>query len=395
MHLKNKRIIIGKDIIKEGDTVTLNGHNGEIYRGKLSHTTNHRDKTIEEILSMKNRSIKTVIKANGETEHDMNTAFKYHADGIGLCRTEHMFFLPEHLKVLRSAIFNCSKNKEEAYQKLLDLQIDQFICLFTSSKGKPINIRLLDPPLDEFMPKNDVDVKEMAKVLKIKEEKLKRSLNLYKESNPMMGSRGIRLAFLSPLYKIQIESIFSAYKNCVLQGIPVKLEITVPFVMDVREVLHISEQIKSIASQFEKTYNVKLPYKLGVMIEVPSLALQAKELAKHVDFLSFGTNDLTQLVFGLARNDSDCLINTYRKQNLLSQNPFNTVHDIIFTLIEKVINDAKKGNPNIVIGVCGEHAGDEQSIKKFSKLSLDYLSCSPHRVPEAQIFLEKYTINKE
>tara|TARA_Y100000780_G_scaffold230328_1_gene252201 strand:- start:1492 stop:2526 length:1035 start_codon:yes stop_codon:yes gene_type:complete len=344
---------------------------------------------------MKNRSTKTVIKANGETKHDMHTAFKYHADGIGLCRTEHMFFHPEHLKILRVAIFNIFKNKEEAHEKLLNLQTEQLIDLFTSSKGKSINIRLLDPPLDEFMPKNDVEVREIALALKITEENIKHSLNLYKESNPMMGSRGVRLAFLSPLYKIQIEAIFAAYKSCLLKGVPIQLEITLPFVMEVEEVFQISEQIKSISAQFEKMYNVKLPYKLGVMIEVPSLAFQATELAKHVDFLSFGTNDLTQLIFGLARNDSDFLINTYQKQNILSENPFNTVHDIIITLIEKVIHDAKRGNPNIIIGVCGEHAGDEQSIKKFSKLSLDYLSCSPHRVPEAQIFLEKYTINKE
>ena len=393
---KNKIIKINNKIYEEGSYISLNGSSGEIYEGLLQTEKPKITENFEKILSWANEYKKIKVRANADTEADAKIAINFKADGIGLCRTEHMFFEKEKIFSIRKLIVSDKEeDRKKALKELLPMQQKDFEKLFQSVNGKNLTIRLLDPPLHEFLPKTDEEIYELAQSLKIEIKELKDKVNSLKEFNPMMGLRGCRLGIIYPeITSMQAEAIFKALINVRKKGYKVKPEIMIPLVGDVKELKYIKEIIINIANLILKGTDIK--YKIGTMIEVPRSAVLADSISKEADFFSFGTNDLTQMTFGFSRDDAGTFINDYYEKQILTFDPFKTIDKQgVGKLMIVAIKLAKKINKNIELGVCGEHGGDAESIKFFQKIGIDYVSCSPYRVPLAILSSAQYELENK
>jgi pyruvate,orthophosphate dikinase len=328
------------------------------------------------------------VRTNADTPKDAEVARKFGAEGIGLCRTEHMFFEASRIKAVRKMIVaRNEKDRREALMTLLPFQKQDFIGIFKVMEGLPVTIRLLDPPLHEFLPNNDADIAEIAKELGIEFDDLKATVISLHEVNPMMGHRGCRLSITYPeILEMQTRAIIEAAIELTKQGYKIKPEIMIPVVGLVNEVKILKGQIVKITDELMKKNNVKIEYKVGTMIEVPRACVTADEIATEAEFFSFGTNDLTQLTFGFSRDDSGKFLPDYIEKGILEKDPFATLdRKGVGELVKMAVEKGKKTRPDIKIGICGEHGGDPDSIEFCHMAGMNYVSCSPYRVPIAKL----------
>jgi pyruvate,orthophosphate dikinase len=385
---KNKQAILGNETLKEGTVITIDGSTGAIYSGAVATEEGTFSREFLAILEWADQIRKLHVRTNADTPQDALLARKFGAEGIGLCRTEHMFFGSKRITAMREMILaQSAEQRKKALDKLLPFQKNDFFEIFKAMDGLPVTIRTLDPPLHEFLPKDEVQIKRLAKSLRLPEEKVNQIISQLKEDNPMLGFRGCRLGIIYPeITEMQTRAIFEAACEAIKSGIKVLPEIMVPFVGTVNEFLHQKRIIERVANLIMAKYQVKVNYQIGTMIEIPRAALIADKLAQHADFFSFGTNDLTQTVFGYSRDDLGNFLPGYLDQQIIEANPFQVIDkEGVGTIMSTSIKLARRTKPRIKIGVCGEHGGEPDSIIFFHKIGVDYVSCSPHRIPTARI----------
>ena len=382
----NKTMIVGKYTLKEGDFISVSGHTGEIYLGKIPLKENSFSDELKEFVSWASKIKRMGVRMNADTPEDAEQGKAFGAKGIGLCRTEHMFFKKDKIWTIREFILSDrGEEKEKALEKLHNLQKEDFLNIFKILNGDEANIRLLDPPVHEFLPKTLEDKKKMAEILSISLEDIEKRIYRLKDENPMLGHRGCRLGVSYPeLYRIQARAIIEAAYECAKKGIKVHPEIMIPFIMEAKELAYLREEIQEEIENFFKQVGATVEYKLGTMIEIPRACLLANEIAEYADFFSFGTNDLTQMSMGLSRDDSVKFLDAYREKGIWEGEPFYSIDTKAVTkLVEFGVKNGKIAKPNLKIGVCGEHGGDPKSIEFFEAQKFDYVSCSPFRVPTA------------
>ena len=381
---KKKIMTINGKQYSSNDYLSLDGTTGNVYEGVIETTDSNLSDKFLTMLEWAKKYKKLGVRANADIAKDAKVALDFGAEGIGLCRTEHMFFEKDKIFAIRKMIVAPTEEERiSALTVLLKMQEKDFEGLFKAANGKILTIRYLDPPLHEFLPKTEDEVKELATSLNMTVSALRKKIDSLKEFNPMMGLRGCRLSIVYPeIAVMQTTAIFKAAKKVMKQGIDVKLEIMIPLVGDVAELKYLKDIILNVAKRLNKDNEVK--YKIGTMIEVPRSVTQADEIAKEADFFSFGTNDLTQMTFGYSRDDAGAFINDYYQKGILKFDPFKTIDkEGVGKLMMVAIKLAKASNKKTELGVCGEHGGDEESVKFFNKIGLDYVSCSPYRVPVA------------
>ena len=376
---------INGETYKEGDYFSIDGTTGQLYPGKIETKLPEFSGPFEQILEWA-KAVKTLgVKANADNERDSKTAIKFGAEGIGLTRTEHMFFDEERITNVREMIIaETQEEREKALEKLLPHQLKDFKEIFKVMDGKSVTIRLLDPPLHEFLPQKD-EVKEVAKKLNVTEERLLRALDQLHEFNPMLGHRGCRLAVTYPEISImQTKAIIMAAIEMAKQNIVVKPEIMIPLISTVEEFVYLKKYVKETADQLIREAGVELEYLVGTMIETPRAALIANDVAKEADFFSYGTNDLTQMTYGFSRDDAGKFLGEYKEKGIFEHDPFQSVDQTgVGELVSIATERGKASNKNLIIGICGEHGGDPSSVNFFHKAGLDYVSCSPFRIPIA------------
>lgn len=375
---------VGEEKIFKGDYITINGSNGEIIQGTVPIVQPQSSEIFQTIMSWTDEVRTLGVRANADTPEDVKIAQGFNSDGIGLCRTEHMFFSTDRIKIVQELITaDTDKERECALGKLETIQKNDFKEIFAIMQGKPITIRLLDPPLHEFLPQGDAVIEEIAKSSGRSISNIKNKILELSEKNPMLGHRGCRLAISHPqIYEMQARAIFSAVKE-LQEEKSAKPEIMIPFIMDETEFSIICSMIEKISKSFN--YDRK-DYLIGTMIELPRAALTADKIAKHADFFSFGTNDLTQTTMGLSRDDATKFLCHYHTQKILKDDPFEVLDtDGVGELIKIAVDKARRTSPKIKLGVCGEHGGNPKSIHFFTQVGLDYVSCSPFRVPVAKL----------
>ena len=375
--------------VKEGDIITIDGSTGEVMLGEVKTINPDISGDFSEIMKWADETRTLKIRANAETPLDSRTAREFGAEGIGLCRTEHMFFDEERILYVRQMIL--SKTKEDrlkSLDKILPFQKKDFLEIFTIMKGFPVTVRLLDPPLHEFLPKTDKEIDIVANSLKIHSSEIKNRINYLHEENPMLGHRGCRLAISFPeIYEMQCRAIFEALfelqKKKIESIIP---EIMIPLVATQKEIEILRALVDKVAQEVQKKNNFKVDYLVGTMIELPRAALNAKSIAKYADFFSFGTNDLTQTTLGISRDDSGKFLDDYVENKIFKVDPFISIdQEGVGELIKLACLGGLETKKNIKLGICGEHGGDPDSIEFCHKIGLNYVSCSPYRVPIARL----------
>ncbi len=390
-----KSMTVNGVTIHQGDYITLDGSAGEIYSGDLQLKEPELPHSYYEILKWADQMRTLKVRTNADTPYDAQNAIKMGAEGIGLCRTEHMFFDTEErrLAIQEMIVAETLESRKVALAKLLPFQTNDFYGIFKAMNGKPVTIRLIDPPLHEFTPKDDVGVGKLSKITGIAPEKIKHRCEQLHESNPMLGHRGCRLCITYPeILDMQITAIISAAIKCVKEGIKVFPEIMHPLTMDKKEFQVLDKQTRSVADDLIKQAKVKLPYLVGTMIEIPRAALLANELAETAEFFSFGTNDLTQMTLGLSRDDAGRFLPTYVAtekdggKGIFRDDPFQSLDQEGVGMLVKIgIERGRSTRKNIKIGICGEHGGEAESVKFCHRIGMDYVSCSPYRVPIARL----------
>jgi pyruvate,orthophosphate dikinase len=385
-------------IIREGDTITIDGASGEVMLGTVPTVQPKISGYFSTIMNWSNEFKKLKIRTNTETEKDSKIAREFGAEGIGLCRTEHMFFDQERILSVREMILSKSKeDRKIALAKLLPHQRNDFKSIFKVMHGLPVTIRLLDPPLHEFLPKTKKEIEEVANSIDLDSKEVKNRIEELHEQNPMLGHRGCRLGISFPeIYEMQCEAIFEALIECKKEKIKsVTAEIMIPLISTDTELKILRMLVDRIADKIQKKYKTKIDYIVGTMIELPRAALQAKKISKYADFFSFGTNDLTQTTFGISRDDSGKFLNDYLNNNIFKIDPFISLdQNGVGELIKIASIRGKSANKKIKLGICGEHGGDPKSIEFFSRAGLDYVSCSPFRVPVARLAAAQAELKK-
>ena len=395
---KSKQCRLGGVKLKELSHLTLDGSAGLVIDGLVPLIQSRLTRSFTRMVTWANEVRTMKVRANADTPLDAKMARKFGAQGIGLCRTEHMFFDEERIFLFRKKILaDNDKARSEAIKKLLPIQRKDITGIFKVMEGLPVTIRLLDPPLHEFLPQSSREIKSLARELKVSSGALIKKIESLNETNPMLGHRGCRLGITYPeIYKMQVRAILEAGCRLAKKGVNVYPEIMVPLVGHVNEFKIVREYILEVAAEVLKKEGVDLQYKIGTMIELPRAALTADEIAREADFFSFGTNDLTQTGFGLCRDDSASFLRQYVDQGLLKDDPFVTLdHDGVGQLIHIAVEKGRKAKPRIHMGVCGEHGGDPASIGFFNRLGLDYVSCSPYRVPTAILAAAQAVIKED
>ncbi|RKD33490.1 pyruvate, phosphate dikinase [Thermohalobacter berrensis] len=385
----NNRFIAGEEIIKEGDYISLDGNTGKVYKGKIKTTIPGLSGNFNTLLEWTDNFRRLGVWANADKAADAKKALDFGAEGIGLCRTEHMFFDDERINYVRRMIIAKDTNERiKALDKLFTFQKDDFKSLFETMKDKPVIIRLLDPPLHEFLPQDEKGIKELSKELNVDFSKLKYTVEKLKEFNPMLGHRGCRLGITYPeIYEMQTKAIIAAAVE-VKRGkdVDVKPEIMIPLVGIDKEIKEIRDRVTEIADTIISESGIRLKYKVGTMIEVPRASLVADKIAEYADFFSFGTNDLTQMTFGFSRDDAGKFLTIYRENGILEEDPFTTIDENgVGKLVKMGVELGRSVKPDIVVGICGEHGGDPKSIELCNRIGLNYVSCSPYRVPVARL----------
>ena len=350
---------------------------------------------LQELLSWADILRKTAVFANADNEIDANTAVKFGAQGIGLCRTEHMFFAGERIDYVRSMILCKTSAERKIYlDKILEMQVEDFIQNFSIMKDLPVTIRLLDPPLHEFLPKLENEFSKLASLLKINEEEVSLRISALQEVNPMLGHRGCRLAISYPeIYIMQVRAIFTAIENVQRNyNITPKVEIMVPIVSDPNELKFVRELIEGEYLNYTSKNNLDINYFIGTMIELPRSAILAGEIAKYADFLSFGTNDLTQTTYGISRDDAGRFLNDYYDKDIFTHDPFDELDEKGVGFLIQLACDNSRKVKDIKLGVCGEHGGKASAAKFFVETGLTYVSCSPYRIPIIRLALAQEEI---
>ena len=396
---ETKQFKAGDEVVKEGEIITIDGGTGKVMKGMVPTVQSEISGYFSTIMKWADKFRKLKVRTNAETESDSKTAREFGAEGIGLCRTEHMFFDEERILSVRQMILSKSKeDRDSALSKLLPYQKNDFRKIFKVMSGLPVTVRLLDPPLHEFLPKTDKDIEDVARSLNLGAKEVKERITELHEENPMLGHRGCRLGISFPeIYEMQCEAIFEALvelKKEKTKGAFV--EIMIPLVSTDIELKILRALVDRIAKKIKNKYKIKIEYVVGTMIELPRAALQARSISKHADFFSFGTNDLTQTTLGISRDDSGKFLNDYINNKIFEVDPFVSIdQDGVGELIEIASERGRKANKNLKLGICGEHGGDPKSIEFCSRTGLDYVSCSPFRVPVARLAAAQAELRKQ
>ncbi|MBL7716982.1 MAG: pyruvate, phosphate dikinase [Bdellovibrionales bacterium] len=388
---EKREFSVGGLVLKEGDWVTINGSTGEVIKGKVATIAPVLNQDFQELMKWVDEIRQIGVRTNADTPTDSKVARSFGAEGIGLCRTEHMFFDPERIDAVREMILaDSTQGRERALEKILPMQKADFKAIFREMRGLPVTIRLLDPPLHEFIPHTDKEIQELAKKIDVSFDRLKRKAESLHEFNPMLGHRGCRLGVSFPeIYRTQVRAIMEAACELVRdEGFTIEPEIMIPLVGDFRELKFVREYCEiEIKRVLEKCgVKGKVPYKIGTMIELPRAALTADEIAKDAEFFSFGTNDLTQTTYGLSRDDSGMFLKDYIDAKIYEKDPFASLDQVgVGRLMKLAIDEGRKSRRTLKVGICGEHGGDPASVEFCHRANLDYVSCSPYRVPIARL----------
>lgn len=372
----------------EGDLITVDGTNGQILAGAPDMLEAALDTPFKKLMAWADDSRDIAIRANADTPADAQTAKNFDAEGIGLCRTEHMFFEEDRLTVMREMIFaDEGTDRAAALERLLPMQRRDFTYLFQIMQGKPVCIRLFDPPLHEFLPTDRTGVRHLADALNLPVSRVERRIEALSEYNPMLGMRGVRLGITVPeIYEMQARAIFEATIDASADGAPIVPEIMLPLVSAKREVELVKTRVDAVAAAVRNERNVDFDYRLGVMVETPRAALRAEDIAPSCHFFSFGTNDLTQMTYGLSRDDAGRFMSEYVRQGVFHEDPFHTMDlEGVGELVQLGAQRGRSARPDIVLSVCGEHGGNPESIAFCRTIGMDYVSCSPFRVPVAML----------
>ena len=383
--------------IKEGDLITIDGSTGRIILGEVKTVKPEISGDFSKLMSWADGFRKLKIRTNSETPLDSKIARDFGAEGIGLCRTEHMFFDEDRILSVREMILSKSKeDRAKALEKLLPHQKNDFIEIFKIMNGLPVTVRLLDPPLHEFLPKSASEINDISKSLNLSIKEIEGRIEEQHEQNPMLGHRGCRLGISFPeIYEMQIRAIFEALVECKKRkNKSIMPEIMIPLVSTEAEIKIMKDLVINVARKVQNENKTKIKFLVGTMIELPRAAIKAKEIAKYAEFFSFGTNDLTQTTFGISRDDSGKFLNDYIENKIFDIDPFISIDDGVGDLIEIAVTRGKKQNKKIKLGICGEHGGDPKSIEFCSKVGLDYVSCSPYRVPVARLAAAQAQLKK-
>lgn len=381
--------------LRAGDTVTIDGSNGEVLAGEPQMLEAAQDDAFRTLMAWADEVRDIDVRANADTPADAQTAKNFAAQGIGLCRTEHMFFEADRLTVMREMIFaDTSPDRAAALERLLPMQRADFIELFRIMQGLPVCIRLFDPPLHEFLPSDRAGHRELAEALDLPLSDVERRVEALSEYNPMLGMRGVRLGITVPeIYDMQARAIFEATIEASREGEPVEPEIMIPLVSAKREVELVKTRIDAVAAAVRNEKGQDFTYRLGVMVETPRAALKAGEIAPHAAFLSFGTNDLTQMTYGLSRDDAGRFMSAYVQQGVFPEDPF---HDLdtegVGELLEIGAKRGRDARPDLVLSICGEHGGSPESIAFSRAAGFNYVSCSPFRVPVARLAAAQFAV---
>ena len=397
INYENKSFKTSSIEIKEGEVITIDGSTGRIISGSVATVKPEISGDFSKLMSWADSFRKLNIRTNSETPKDTKTAKDFGAEGIGLCRTEHMFFDEERILSVREMILSKTKeDRAKALEKLLPHQKKDFVEIFKIMSGMPVTVRLLDPPLHEFLPRTAKEINEVANVVSLPVKEVESRIEELHEQNPMLGHRGCRLGISFPeIYEMQCRAIFEALaelkKKKIKSAFP---EIMIPLVSTEAEIKIMKDLVINIASEVQKEHKIKIKFMVGTMIELPRAAIKAKEIAKHAEFFSFGTNDLTQTTFGISRDDSGKFLNDYIDNKIFSIDPFVSIDDGVADLVEIAVEKGKSQNKKLKLGICGEHGGDPKSIEFCSRVGLNYVSCSPYRVPIARLAAAQAELKK-
>lgn len=385
---KAKTVEMGGKVYKEGDWISLNGSTGEVYNGQVPTREPELDGDFGAIMNLSSKYAKTYVRTNSDTPRDAKQARHFGAQGIGLCRTEHMFFEGDRIKAVREMILaSDEQGRRAALKKLLPIQRGDFEGIFEAMDGFGVTIRLLDPPLHEFVPHQTATQKELADEMGLSLAEVKAKVDELEEFNPMLGHRGCRLGITYPeITEMQTRAIIEAALSCKRRGIKVEPEIMVPLVGTLKELQNQADVINTTAAKVFEEQGQSVRYKVGTMIEVPRAALTADKIAEVADFFSFGTNDLTQMTFGYSRDDAPKFLKFYKEHGIIKVDPFEVLdQEGVGQLVEMGVKKGRATNPDLKVGICGEHGGEPSSVKFCAKLGMNYVSCSPYRVPIARV----------
>jgi len=389
----------GDHEVKEGDVITIDGGSGKVMLGKVPTVKPEISGDFSKIMSWSDQHRKLKVRTNSETPADTKIGRDFGAEGIGLCRTEHMFFDEKRIVSVRQMILSKTlDDRKEALEKLLPYQKNDFVEIFKIMNGLPVTVRLLDPPLHEFLPKTDKDIDDIAKELKLSHNDIKSRIIELHEQNPMLGHRGCRLGISFPeIYQMQCEAIFEALMECKKKRMKLVIpEIMIPLVSTAAEIQILRNLVNKTAGEIQKKHSIKIKYYVGTMIELPRAAIRAKDIAKYADFFSFGTNDLTQTTFGISRDDSGKFLNDYVENKIFNKDPFVSIDERgVGELIKIATERGRLEKKSLKLGICGEHGGDPASIEFCEKAKLNYVSCSPYRVPVARLAAAQAYLKKK
>ena len=388
VNYKERLVEIDGVILREGDYISINGSTGEVYQGQVETRAAEVTGDFAELMKLCNKYTKLVVRTNADTPHDAEVAHNFGAVGIGLCRTEHMFFENEKIKAMREMILaDSQEGREKALEKLLPYQKQDFYGILKAMDGHPVNIRLLDPPLHEFVPHDLAGQEVMAKDMGVSVQYIQNRVNSLSELNPMLGHRGCRLGNTYPeITAMQTRAILGAAIQLKKEGFNPRPEIMVPLIGMVKEFDVQEDVIRSTAKELFEEEGVEIPFHIGTMIEIPRAALTADLIAKRAEYFSFGTNDLTQMTFGYSRDDIASFLPVYLEKKILKVDPFQVLdQDGVGQLIKMAVEKGRSTRKNLMCGICGEHGGEPSSVKFCHRVGLDYVSCSPFRVPIARL----------
>ena len=389
---------LGGEVFHEGDYVSLDGSTGKIYKGDIKTVEASVSGNFGRIMEWADKYRKLKVRTNADTPADAANAVKYGAEGIGLCRTEHMFFEPDRIPKIRQMILaRTAEQREKALNALIPFQKGDFKAIYEVMEGRPVTIRFLDPPLHEFVPTDQADIDDLAVQMMMTAEEVQEICDSLHEFNPMMGHRGCRLAVTYPeIARMQTRAVMEAaieVKN--EKGFDIVPEIMIPLVGEKKELKFVKDVVVEVAEQVKKEKNSDIKYHVGTMIEIPRAALLANEIAEEAEFFSFGTNDLTQMTFGFSRDDAGKFLGDYYKNKIYESDPFARLdQNGVGQLVQMAAEKGRATRPDIKLGICGEHGGDPSSVEFCHKVGLTYVSCSPFRVPIARLAAAQAAISK-
>ncbi len=389
---------IGDNVFTKDDVISIDGSTGAIYAGSLETQSPQLEGAFGTFMEWVDEYRDMKIRTNADTPRDVEQALEFGAEGIGLCRTEHMFFAEDRIFQVRKMILaSDTESRQLALDKILPMQEDDFYQIYTLMEDRPVTVRLLDPPLHEFLPRGDVEIRDLAHDLGIEPARVRERINELEEVNPMLGFRGLRLGVIYPeISRMQARAIIQAAIHCHEDGNKVVPEIMIPLASDVKELKYVMDEVRDEINKVFEEKGTEIHYLLGTMIEIPRAAITADDIAKVADFFSFGTNDLTQMTFGLSRDDAGKFLPLYLDKDILAKDPFQVLDQKgVGFLVEHAVEKGREANPELHLGICGEHGGEPTTVKYLYNVGLDYASCSPFRIPIAKLAAAQAKIAKE